>query len=102
MQPVSWQRFAKRTFLAPKRLFTYIFPSTDFWASRGYYFDTYTINLELDDNFKVFFDLVYLYIYSFYRSWSSCNWAAYPADIFVNLSTLVYFSSKNCFDNKKS
>ena len=27
-------------------------------------------------------------------SWSFCNWATYPADIFVNISTLVYFSSK--------
>ena len=73
---------------------TYIFPSVDFWASRGYYFDASTVNFELDDNFKVFFDFIYLYIYLFYRSWSSCNWAAYPADIFVNISTLVYFSSK--------
>ena len=66
MQPASWQRFAKRTFLVGKRSVTYIFPSADFWASRGYYFDTYTINLELDDNFKVFFDLVYLYIYIYF------------------------------------
>ena len=94
MQPASWQRFAKRKFLAGKRLVTYIFPSADFWASRGYYFDAYTVFLELDDNFKVFFDLVYLYIYLFYRSWSFCNSATYPADIFVNISTLVYFSSK--------
>ena len=86
--------FAKRTFLAGKRLVTYIFPLADFWASRVYYFDTYTVNLELDDNFKVFFDLVYLYIYLFYRSWSSCNWAAYPEAILVKIYTLVYFSSK--------
>ena len=32
--------------LAGKRLNTYIFPSADFWASRVYYLDTYTINLE--------------------------------------------------------
>ena len=31
--------------LAGKRLNTYIFPSADFWASRVYYLDTYTINL---------------------------------------------------------
>ena len=86
--------FAKRTFLVGKRLVTYIFPFADFWASRVYYFDTYTVNLELDDNFKVFFDLVYLYIYLFYRSWSSCNWAAYPEAILVKMYTLVYFSSK--------
>ena len=86
--------FAKRTFLAGKRLVTYIFPSADFWASRVYYFDAYTVNLELDDNFKVFYDLVYLYIYLFYRSWSSCNWAAYQEAILVNIYTLVYFSSK--------
>ena len=51
--------------------------------------DTYTVNLELDDNFKVFYDLVYLYIFTFYRSWSSCNWATYSSVIFY---TLVYFS----------
>ena len=44
---------------------TYIFPSADFWDSRGYFFEAYTVNLELDDNFKVFFDLVYLYIFIF-------------------------------------
>ena len=86
--------FAKRTFLAGKRLVTYIFPFTDFWASRVYYFDAYTVNLELDDNFKVFFDLVYLYIYLFYRSWSFCNSATYPEAILVKICTLVYFSSK--------
>ena len=86
--------FAKRTFSAGKRLVTYIFPFADFWASRVYYFDAYTVNLELDDNFKVFLDLAYLYIFIFYRSWSSCNWAAYPEAIFVNICTLVYFSSK--------
>ena len=87
------QTFA-RTFLAGKRLVTYIFPFADFWASRVYYFDAYLVNLELDDNFKVFFDLVYLYIFTFYCSWPSCSWATYPADIFVNIYTLVYFSSK--------
>ena len=51
-----------RTFLAGKLLVTYIFPFADFRASRVYYLDTYTVNLELDDNFKVFYDLVYLYI----------------------------------------
>ena len=86
--------FAKRTFLAGKRLVTYIFLFVDFWASHVYYFDAYTVNLELDDNFKVFFDLVYLYIYLFYRSWSFCNSATYPEAILVNICTLVYFSSK--------
>ena len=87
------QTFA-RTFLAGKRLVTYIFPFADFWASRVYYFDAYMVNLELDDNFKVFYDLVYLYIFIFYRSWPSCNWATYPEAILVNICTLVYFSSK--------
>ena len=61
--------FCKRSperFLAEKCLVTYIFPFSDFWASRVYYFDAYTVNLELDDNFKVFFDLVYLYIFIFF------------------------------------
>ena len=70
--------FCKRSpehFLAVKRFVTYIFPFADFWASCVFYLDAYTVNLELDDNFKVFFNLVYLYtgIYLFYRSWSSCN-----------------------------
>ena len=75
--------------LAGKRFDTYIFPSADFCALRVYYLDTYTVNLELDDNFKVFFDHVYLYILTFYHSWSSCHWATYASDIFY---TLVYFS----------
>ena len=49
--------------LAGKRLDTYIFPSTDFWASRVYYLDTYTVNLEFDDDFPVVYDLLYKYIY---------------------------------------
>ena len=48
----------------------------------------------MDDNFKALYDLIYLYIYNVYRSWASCNWATYPADIFVNIYILVYFSSK--------
>ena len=76
-----------RNVLAGKHLDTYIFPSVDFWASRVYYLDTYTVNLESDDNFTVFYDLIY--IYTFYRSWSSCNWAIYPRAI---LYTLAYFS----------
>ena len=87
------QSFA-RTFLAGKRLVTYIFLFADFWASSVYYFDIYTVNLGLDDNFKVFFDLVYLYIFTFYRSWPSCSWATYPADIFIKICTLVYFYPK--------
>ena len=80
-----------RNVLAGKHLDTSIFPSADFWASRVYYLDTYTINLESDDNFTVFYDLIYIYIYiyTFYRSWSSCNWAIYPRAI---LYTLAYFS----------
>ena len=51
-----------RNVLAGKHLDTYIFPSADFWASRVYYLDTYTVNLESDDNFTVFYDLIYIYI----------------------------------------
>ena len=86
--------FAKRTFLAGKHLVTYIFPFVDFWAARVYYLDAYTVNLELDDNFKAFYDLIYLYIYNVYRSWVSYNWATYPEAIFIKIYTLVYFSSK--------
>ena len=51
----------------------------------------YTVNLEFDDDFPVVYDLLYIYlhIYTFYRSWSSCTWAIYPR---ANLYTLVYFS----------
>ena len=82
--------------LGGKRLYAYIFSSADLWASRVYYLDTYTINLEFDDDFPVVYDLLYMYIYiyiyifyTFYRSWSSCNWAIYPRAI---LYTLIYFS----------
>ena len=64
-----------RTFLAGKRLVTYILLFADFWASSIYYYDIYTVNLELDDNFKVFYDLIYSYIYNVYCSWASCDWA---------------------------
>ena len=75
--------------LAGKRFDTYIFPYADFWASCVYYLDTYTVNLESDDNFTVFYDLVFIYIHTFYCSWSSCNWATYPS---VIIYTLAYFS----------
>ena len=52
-----------RNVLVGKRLDTYIFPSADFWASRVYYLDTYTVNLEFDDNFPVVYDLLYIHIY---------------------------------------
>ena len=87
------QTFA-RNILAGKRLLTYIFPFADFWASVYIILMAYTVNLKLDDNFKVFFDLVYLYIFILYRSWPSCSWATYPEAILVNIYTLVYFSSK--------
>ena len=83
-----------RTFLAGKRLGTYIFLFADFWASSVFYLDTYTVNLELNDNFKVFYDRIYLYIYDVYRSWVSYDWATYPEAISVKTYTLVYFSSK--------
>ena len=85
---------------AGKRLVTYIFPFVDVWAFQVYYLYIYTVNLELDDNFKVFYDLIYLYILTFYHSWSSYNWATYSSDIFF---TLIYFFFKlDCFRNKKS
>ena len=84
----SMTTFAKNV-LAGKHLDAYIFPSADFCASRVDYLDIYTVNLESDVNFTVFYDLIYLYIYTFYCSWSSCNWATYPR---VLLYTLAYFS----------
>ena len=80
--------------LAGKCSRTYICPSADFCAFKVYYFDRYRINLKLCDNFKVLFDLVYLYIFAFYRSWASCNSATFPEDISAEIYTLVYFSSK--------
>ena len=67
-----------RNVLAGKHLDVYIFLSTDFCASCIDYLDIYTVYLESDVNFMVFYNLIYLYIYTFYRSWSSCNWATYP------------------------
>ena len=43
--------------LAGKHLDAYIFPSADFCASRVDYLDTYTVNLESDYNFTVFYNL---------------------------------------------
>ena len=54
--------FAKNI-LAGKRLDTYIIPSADFCASHVDYLDTYTVNLESDYNFTVFYNLRYIYIY---------------------------------------
>ena len=52
--------------LAGKHLDTYISPFADFWASRVYYLDTYTVNLESDYNFTVFYNLRYIYIYGIF------------------------------------
>ena len=49
--------------LAGKHFDIYIFPSADFCTSRVDYLDTYTVNLDSDDNFTVFYNLIYLYIY---------------------------------------
>ena len=65
----SWLRnlrsgnVAEATFLAEKCINTYLFLFADFWASSVYYLNTYTVNLELNDNFKMFYDHIYLYIY---------------------------------------
>ena len=55
-------KFAREIW-AGKRFNAYIFPSADFCASRLYYFDTYTGNLESDHNFMIFQELIYIYIY---------------------------------------
>ena len=75
-------------------IYIYIFPSADFCTFRVDYLDTYTVNLDSNDNLTVFYNLIYLYIYNVYLSWASCNWATYPEAILVNIYTLVYFSSK--------
>ena len=50
--------------LVGKRLEAYIFPIVDFWASRVFYLDTYTVNLDSDSNFMAFYELVYVYVTS--------------------------------------
>ena len=51
-----------RDVLAGKRFNAYISPSADFWDPRVYYLDTYTVNLDSNDDFTVFHDLTYIYI----------------------------------------
>ena len=80
--------------MAGKCLSTYLCLFADFWTSSVFYLDAYTVNLELKDNFKMFYDRIYLYIYDVYRSWVSYDWATYPEAILVKTYTLVYFSSK--------
>ena len=64
----SWLRnlrfgnVAKATFLAGKCLSAYLCLFADIWASSLYDLDTYTGNLELNDNFKMFYGHIYLYI----------------------------------------
>ena len=52
-----------RAFLTGKRLVAYIFLFSDLWASSGFYSDAYIVNLDYDDKFKVFYRLMYIYIY---------------------------------------
>ena len=80
-----------RNVSAGNHFYPYISPSTDLCASRIDYFDTDTVNLESDYHFTAFYKLkIYIYIFTFYSSWSSCNSAIYSSVIFY---TLVYFSS---------
>ena len=81
----------KEMFLAGKCINTYLCLFADFRASIMLYSSTVTVNLELGDNFKVLFDLIYIYIYNVYRSWVFCKGATYFADIFTKAYTLVYF-----------
>ena len=47
--------------LAGKHVNVYIFPFTNFCTFRVDYLDIYTVNLDSDDNFTVFYSLIYLY-----------------------------------------
>ena len=76
---------------AGKHINAYIFPSADFYASWVNCFDTYTENLESEYKITIFYNLVYLYIFAFYRSWVSCKWATSSK---VIPYTLVYLSLK--------
>ena len=77
--------------LAGKHINAYIFPSADVYASWIDYFDTYTRNFESEYKIMIFCKLVYLYIFAFYLSWVSCDWAT-PSSVI--LYTLVYLSLK--------
>ena len=93
----------KGPFLAEKCLRTYLCLFADFWASSIYDLDTYTVNLELNDNFKMFYDHIYLNIYDIYHSWVSYNWATYPEAISVeNKYFGLFFLKSSSFDDKKS
>ena len=76
---------------AGKHTNAYIFPSTDFFASWVDCFDTYTENLESKYKIMIFYNLVYLYIFPFYLSWVSYDWAT-PSIVIPY--TLVYLSLK--------
>ena len=89
-----------RNVLAGKRLDTYIFPSADFWASHVYYLDTYTVNLEFDDNFPVFYDLIYIYIYIYFLPFMVILYLGnIPKGYFIYFGLFFlkfgYFSNKN-------
>ena len=74
---------------AEKHINAYIFPSADFYASWVDCFDTYTKNLESEYKITIFYNLVNLYIFAFYLSWVSCNWATSSK---VIPYTMVYLS----------
>ena len=57
---VDRERFGGKTFR-----YVYI-PIRGLLASRDYYLDTYTVNLESDYNFAVFYNLRYIYIYIYF------------------------------------
>ena len=77
--------------LGRKHINAYIFPFADVYASLIDYFDIYTRNLESQYRIMTFCKLVYLYIFAFYLSWVSCEWATLSS---VILNTLVYLSLK--------
>ena len=65
--PYSYATRAPTTFArnvsAGKHVDVYIFPFTNFCTFRVDYLDIYTVNLESDYDFTVFYNLRYLYIY---------------------------------------
>ena len=99
-----------RNVLAGKRLDTYIFPSADFWASRVNYLDTYTVNLEFDDNFPVFYDLMYIYTYIYIYIYIYIIYFL-PFMVILYLGNMpkgyfiyfgLFFLKFGCFSNKNS
>ena len=89
-----------RNVSAGKHVDVYIFPFTNFCTFRVDYLDIYTVNLESDVNFTVFYDLIYLYIYILFivRGRPVIGQPAQRSFYILWLISLKF----DCFSNKNS